>query len=106
MSTQTHSLEVATIRQHCKALRLPSIAEGCERLAEEAIRHRHTHLHFLDALLLAEVEERQARAVAQLSLAFPTPAVGGAPHDDAAGEWTACLQHGERVPPGNQRRCR
>ena len=63
MNTPTHSLEVATIREHCKLLRLPSIAESCERLAEEAIRERHTHLHFLDALLLSEREERAARAV-------------------------------------------
>lgn len=65
MNAATHSLEVATIRQHCKPLRLPSIAESCERLSEEAVRERHTHLHFLDALLLAELEERQARAVAR-----------------------------------------
>jgi hypothetical protein len=56
---------VTTIREHCKLLRLPSVADSCERLAEEAIRERHTHLHFLDALLLVEREERQARAVAR-----------------------------------------
>ena len=44
MSVSTHSLEVATIREHCKPLRLPTVAEGCERLAQEAIRQRHTHL--------------------------------------------------------------
>jgi len=51
MSDAIHSLEVATIREHCKPLRLPAIAEGCERLAEEAIRERHTHLQYLDAFL-------------------------------------------------------
>src|SRR5256885_1598185 len=65
MSTATHSLEVATIRQHCKPLRLPCIAESCERLAEEAVRGRQAQLHFLDARLLGELEERQARAVAR-----------------------------------------
>src|SRR5579862_2300626 len=63
MSTPTHALEVATVREHCKLLRLPSVADSCERLAEEAIRERHTHLHFLDALLLCEHDERAARAV-------------------------------------------
>ena len=65
MSAATHSLEVGTIREHCKPLRLPSIAEGCERMAEAAIRERHTHLRFLDALLEAELEERAVKAVAR-----------------------------------------
>jgi len=65
MSDAIHSLEVATIREHCKPLRLPAIAEGCERLAEEAIRERHTHLQYLDALLEAELEERRVRAVSR-----------------------------------------
>ena len=63
MSAIPVSLEVAAIREHCKTLRLRTMAESCERLAEEAIRERHTHLHFLDALLEAELEERRARAV-------------------------------------------
>jgi DNA replication protein DnaC len=65
MSVTTHSLEVATIREHCKPLRMPTIADSCERLAEEAIRERHTHLQYLDALLAAELEERRRRAVAR-----------------------------------------
>ena len=65
MSLIPLSLEVAAIREHCKALRLPTLAASCERLAEEAIRERHSHLHFLDALLEAELEERQVRAVAR-----------------------------------------
>ena len=65
MSVAIHALEVATIREHCKPLRLPTVAESCERLAEAAIRERHTHLHFLDALLLAELDERRVKAVAR-----------------------------------------
>jgi DNA replication protein DnaC len=65
MSVALPSLEVAAIREHCKALRLPTIADQCERLAEEALRQRHLPLPFLDALLVAELEERQARAVAR-----------------------------------------
>ena len=63
MSTTLPSLEIATIREHCKALRLSTVVENCVRLSEEAIRQRHTHLHFLDALLLAEREEREGRGV-------------------------------------------
>ena len=65
MSQPTELLEAAVIREHCKPLRLPTIASSCERLAQEAIRERHTHLHFLDALLEAELEERRVRAVAR-----------------------------------------
>ena len=65
MSVAIHALEVATIREHCKPLRLPTVAESCERLSEEAIRERHTHLQFLDALLLAELDERRVKAVAR-----------------------------------------
>lgn len=65
MSQTPPSVEVAAIQEYCKALRLPTIAESCERLAEEAIRERHTHLHYLDALLEAEWEERQGKTVAR-----------------------------------------
>lgn len=65
MSVITHSLEVSTIQQHCKPLRLPAIAEGCERMAEVAIRENQTHLRFLDVLLEAELEERAVKAVAR-----------------------------------------
>ena len=65
MSQPTELLEAAVIREHCKPLRLPTIALSCERLSQEAIRERHTHLHFLDALLEAELEERRIKAVAR-----------------------------------------
>lgn len=65
MSQPAEALEVAIVREHCKPLRLPTIAASCERLAQEAIRERHTHLHFLDALLEAELQERRVRAVAR-----------------------------------------
>jgi DNA replication protein DnaC len=58
-------LEVAAIRDHCKVLRLPSVADHCERLAEAALRERHGHLRFLDALLQVERDERLDRTVAR-----------------------------------------
>jgi DNA replication protein DnaC len=63
MSAPVHPLEIATIREHCKSLRLPTVAENCERLSEAAIREHHTHIGFLDALLMSELDERRARAV-------------------------------------------
>ena len=65
MSGPTELLEVAVIREHCKPLRLPTVAARCERLAEDAIRERQTHLQYLDGLLEAELEERQGRSVAR-----------------------------------------
>lgn len=65
MSVTTHSLEVSTIREHCKPLRLPAIAEVCEKLAEAAIHEKQTHLRFLNALLEAELEERGVKSVAR-----------------------------------------
>jgi DNA replication protein DnaC len=59
------ALEVAIVREECKLLRLPTVAAHCERLAAEAVRERHTHLRFLDALLSVELEEREGSAVAR-----------------------------------------
>jgi DNA replication protein DnaC len=63
MSATPEVLDVATVRQHCKLLCLPTVAGQCERLAAEAVRERQSHLRFLDALLEAELEERERSAV-------------------------------------------
>ena len=63
MSAQTAVLEAATIRQQCKALHLPSVAGQCAQLAEQAARERRTHLGYLEALLQAELEDREQRLV-------------------------------------------
>jgi DNA replication protein DnaC len=57
------ALEAATIRQQCKVLRMPTIAAQCAQLAEQAVRERRTHLGYLEALLQAELEERERRLV-------------------------------------------
>jgi DNA replication protein DnaC len=57
------SLEVASIAQHCKALRLSAIDAQFASLAEEASQQNHSHLHYLEALLQSEVEDRERRAV-------------------------------------------
>jgi len=75
MSQPNELLEVAVIREHCKLLRLPTIALNCERLSQEAVRERHTHLRFLDALLDTEREERRIKAVARRLQEAHLPAV-------------------------------
>jgi DNA replication protein DnaC len=63
MNAQSAALEAATIRQQCKVLRMPTIAAQCAQLAEQAVRERRTHLGYLEALLQAELEERERRLV-------------------------------------------
>jgi len=57
------SLEAASIAQHCKTLRLPTFGSQFASLAEEAVQRNHSHLHYLEALLQAEVEDRERRAI-------------------------------------------
>jgi DNA replication protein DnaC len=56
-------VEEAAIRQHCKALRTPTIAAQFEPLAEQAIREKQSHKRYLEALLAVEVEEREGHAI-------------------------------------------
>ena len=63
MNAEAAALEAATIRQQCKVLRMPAIAAQCAQLAEQAVRERRTHLGYLEALLQAELEERDQRLI-------------------------------------------
>ena len=63
MNAQATALEAATIRQPCRVLHLPTVATQCAQLAEQAVRERRTHLGYLEALLQAELEEREHRLV-------------------------------------------
>jgi DNA replication protein DnaC len=57
------SMETAGIAQHCKWLHLTSIGTQFASLAEEARQQNHSHLRYLDALLGADVEERERRSI-------------------------------------------
>jgi DNA replication protein DnaC len=59
------SIEVASIRQFCRRLHMPTVAMQCVRLAEQAVKEKRSHLAFLEALLEAEVEEREKNVVAR-----------------------------------------
>ena len=53
-------LQDQAIRQHCKALRLPTVGSQFRRLAEAAIREKKSHPGYLEALLAAEMEDQIA----------------------------------------------
>jgi DNA replication protein DnaC len=63
MSNQFAQLQDSTIQQHCKALRMPMMASQFKPLAEQAVREKKTHLGYLEALLTAELEERERNTI-------------------------------------------
>jgi hypothetical protein len=63
MSNQMAQLQEATIKAQCKALRMPMIASQFGTLAEQAIREKKSHVGYLEALLLAEIEERERNTI-------------------------------------------
>jgi DNA replication protein DnaC len=65
VTEQTTALHAAAIAEQCKVLRLPTIAGQFGRLAEQAERERQGYLGYLAALLGAEAEDRERRAVAR-----------------------------------------
>src|SRR5690349_13587661 len=60
------ALQEQTIRQHCKTLRMPTIGTQFVRLADAAVREGQSHVGYLEALLAAEMEERESRAITRL----------------------------------------
>jgi DNA replication protein DnaC len=63
MSDAHPELRLAAIRQQCKQLQLPAVSAQCGRLAEQAGKAHHSHLAYLEALLGAELDERERRAI-------------------------------------------
>jgi len=59
-------LQDQAVRQHCKMLRMPTIGGQFARLAEAASREGQSHVGYLEALLAAEMEERESRAISRL----------------------------------------
>jgi hypothetical protein len=47
------------IQQYCKQLRVPTMGAQFRPLAEAAINQQQSHWDFLEALLSAEIEERE-----------------------------------------------
>jgi DNA replication protein DnaC len=59
-------LQDQAIHQHCRALRLPTIGAQFARMSEAATREGQSHAGYLEALLAAELEERESRAITRL----------------------------------------
>jgi DNA replication protein DnaC len=57
------SLAAQAIQQHCKLLRLPTVGAQFQALAQQALREKQTPVGYLEALLSAELEERERRTV-------------------------------------------
>ena len=64
MKTQTEALDHASVRQYCRAVRMPAIAANFIPLAEQAAKEQHSHIRYLEALLAMECEERDRHAIA------------------------------------------
>jgi DNA replication protein DnaC len=63
MTTQMTELQDATIKQQCKMLRMPMMATQFGPLSDQAVRERKSHLGYLEALLAAEIEERERNTI-------------------------------------------
>jgi DNA replication protein DnaC len=63
MSQDTSTLQQASVRHHCKAVRMPAIGANFVALAEQAVREKRSHIGYLEALLAMEVEERDQHAI-------------------------------------------
>jgi DNA replication protein DnaC len=57
------SVESQAVEQHCKLLRLPTVSGQFQALAQQATREKRTHVGYLEALLSAEVEDRERRTI-------------------------------------------
>jgi DNA replication protein DnaC len=63
MKNATESLDHASVRQYCKAVRVPVIGANFVSLAEQAVKENHSHVRYLEALLAMESEERDRHAI-------------------------------------------
>jgi len=63
MTEPRAALVETVIAQHCKTLRLPTIGAQFVRMAADAIKSRESHMEYLEALLAAELEDRERRTV-------------------------------------------
>ena len=63
MKTASALLQHEVVHQYCKQLRMPTIASQFRRLAETAAGQQQSHVDYLEALLAAEMEEREQNTV-------------------------------------------
>src|SRR5215212_8797260 len=65
MSAADRALREESVRQYCRMLRLPTIGAQFGRMADEAVKQQHGPVRYLEALLAAEIEERERNAIAR-----------------------------------------
>jgi len=75
MSDARVPLPEQVIQQQCKHLGLPTVGGQCGRLAAVAEREHQAYLDYLAALLTAELEDREQRAIARRIKAAHLPRV-------------------------------
>jgi hypothetical protein len=63
ISNQMAQLQEATIKAQCKTLRMPMIASQFRQAGRASDREKKTHVGYLEALLLAETEERERNTI-------------------------------------------
>ena len=63
MKNTTEALEHVSVRQYCKAVRVPTVGANFVALAEQAVKENHGHVRYLEALLAMECEERDRHAI-------------------------------------------
>jgi hypothetical protein len=65
MSNAMVQLQEATIKAQCKQLRMPVVSAQFRSVAEQAVREKKSHIGYLEALLAAELEERERNTIAR-----------------------------------------
>ncbi|MFL6452117.1 MAG: hypothetical protein ACJ746_31285 [Bryobacteraceae bacterium] len=78
MSAADRTLREESVRQHCRLLRLPTVAAQFGRLADEAIKQQYGPVRYLEALLATELEERERSAIARRIFEAKLPRVKSA----------------------------
>jgi len=63
MGQPTQPLEHASVKQYCKALRVPVIGSNLVRLSEQAIKEQRSHIGYVEGLLAMEAKERDRHAI-------------------------------------------
>lgn len=63
MKAALQEVEQAAVAQHCRALRLPVVGTQFVPMAEQAQREKQGLVRYLEALLAAEVDERERHCV-------------------------------------------
>jgi len=90
MSSPQAALQATAIQQQGKLLHLPAVGSQCAGLAELAVKEKQSHLDYLEALLVAELEERETRLVSRRLREARLPRVK---------HWTSSISRSRRKSP-------